>query len=68
MDNQSTKRTVFMISGGLDALLGAIALLIYFDVLPIDLDIPRWIIGVIGGILFFSGVAVFTYFLTKTDS
>ncbi|HCB02354.1 MAG TPA: hypothetical protein DEP19_08230 [Anaerolineae bacterium] len=68
MDNQSTKRTVFMISGGLDALLGAIALLIYFDVLPIDLDIPRWIIGVIGGILFFSGVAVFTYFLTRTDS
>ncbi len=65
MDN---KRTVFMISGAMDALLGAIALLIYFGILPIDLDIPRWIIGIIGGILFFSGVAVFTYFFTKTDS
>lgn len=65
MDN---KRTVFMISGAMDALLGAIALLIYFGVIPLDLDIPRWIIGIVGGILFFSGVAVFTYFFTKTDS
>ena len=63
-----TKRTVFMISGAMDALLGAIALLIYFGVLPIDLDIPRSVLGIIGGILFFSGVAVFTYFFTKTDS
>lgn len=68
MDNQNTKRTVFMISGGMDALLGAIALLIYFGVLPIDLDIPRWILSVLGGVLFFSGVAVFVYFLTRTDS
>lgn len=65
MDN---KQTVFMISGAMDALLGAIALLIYFGVIPLDLDIPRWIIGIVGGILFFSGVAVFTYFFTKTDS
>lgn len=64
MDN---KRTVFMISGGMDALLGAIALLIYFGVLPVNLGIPNMIIGIIGGILFFSGVAVFTYFFTKTD-
>jgi cbb3-type cytochrome oxidase subunit 1 len=48
-------------------LLGVIALLIYFGVIPLDLDIPRWIIGIIGGILFFSGVAVFTYFFTRTE-
>jgi len=65
MDN---KRTVFMISGGMDALLGAIALLIYFGIIPVDLGIPRWIIGVLGGILFFSGVAVVTYFFTKPES
>lgn len=68
MDNQNTKRTVFMISGAMDALLGGVALLIYFGVIPIDLDIPRWIIGIIGGVLFFSGVAVFTYFFTRTES
>ena len=68
MDNQNIKRTVFMISGVMDALLGAIALLIYFGVIPVDLGFPRLVIGIIGGILFFSGVAVFTYFLKKTDS
>jgi ABC-type multidrug transport system permease subunit len=67
MDNQNTKQTVFMISSAMDALLGVIALLIYFGVIPLDLDIPRWIIGIIGGILFFSGVAVFTYFFTRTE-
>ncbi|MBL8050983.1 MAG: hypothetical protein JNM46_07150, partial [Anaerolineales bacterium] len=61
-----TKRTVFMISGAMDAMLGAIALLIYFGVIPIDIDIPRIVIGIIGGILLFSGVAVFTYFFTRT--
>jgi ABC-type branched-subunit amino acid transport system permease subunit len=68
MDNQNTKRTVFMISGAMDALLGGVALLIYFGVIPIDLDIPRWVIGIIGGVLFFSGVVVFTYFFTRTES
>ncbi|NJN80468.1 MAG: hypothetical protein HC797_08340 [Anaerolineales bacterium] len=68
MENQNTKRTVFMISGAMDALLGGVALLIYFGVIPVDLDIPRLAVGIIGGILFFSGVAVFTYFFTRTDS
>ncbi|MFN3491756.1 MAG: hypothetical protein ACK40V_06005 [Anaerolineales bacterium] len=67
MDNQNTKRTVFMLSGAMDALLGGVALLIYFGVLPVDLDIPRIVMGIIGGILFFSGVAVFTYFFTRTE-
>jgi cbb3-type cytochrome oxidase subunit 1 len=62
------KRTVFMIAGASDALLGAFALLIYFGIIPIDLNIPRWIVGVVGGIVFVSGVALFTYFFTKTDS
>lgn len=67
MDNQNTKRTVFMISGAMDALLGGVALLIYFGVIPVDLGIPSIVIGIIGGILFFSGVAVFTYFFTRTE-
>ena len=67
MENQNAKRTVFMISGAIDALLGAIGLLIYFGVLPIDLGISRTIIGILGGILFFSGVTVMAYFFTKTE-
>ena len=63
-----TKRIVFMISGAIDALLGGVALLIYFGVISVDLDIPNILIGIIGGILFFSGVAMFTYFFTRTDS
>jgi hypothetical protein len=68
MDNQNIKRTVFMISGAIDALLGGVALLIYFGVIPIDLGVPRVALGVIGGFLFFSGIAVLTYFFTRTDS
>ncbi len=63
----NNKRTIFMISGAMDALLGGIALMIYFGIIPIELDIPRWIIGVFGGVLFFSGIGLFTYFFTRTE-
>jgi hypothetical protein len=64
-------RLIFMLSGAFDSLLGAVALLIYFGILPIDvssLGIEPWVIGLIGGVLFFSGIAIFTYFSTKTDN
>lgn len=64
-------RLIFMLSGAFDSLLGALALLIYFGILPIDvssLGIEPWVIGLIGGVLFFSGIAIFTYFSTKTDN
>lgn len=70
MENQSGKRTVLMISGAMDSLLGAIGLLIYFDVLPFDMagwGIPRWVLGLVGAGLFFSGIAIFTYYFSKTD-
>jgi integral membrane sensor domain MASE1 len=69
MSQQS--RLVFMLSGAFDSLLGAAALLVYFGILPVDISgwgIPRWGIGLAGGVLFFTGIAVFTYFLTKTDT
>lgn len=68
---ESNKRIVFMVSGAMDSLLGAAALLAYFGVLPFDISdwgIPRWMIGLIGALLFFSGIAVFTYFLTRSDA
>jgi hypothetical protein len=70
MENENNKRIVFMLSGALDSLLGAIALLIYFGILPFDISnwgFPRWGIGLTGGVLFFTGIAVFAYFSTKTD-
>ncbi|MBI3151915.1 MAG: hypothetical protein HYZ21_07280 [Chloroflexi bacterium] len=71
MNHQPNKRVIFMISGATDILLGGVVLLIYFGLLPFDISgwgILRWAIGVIGALLFFSGIAVFTYFLSKSDS
>jgi integral membrane sensor domain MASE1 len=64
-------RLALMLSGAVDSLLGGITLLLYFGLLPLDISswgIPRWALGLVGGVLFFSGIAVFTYFSTKTDS
>lgn len=63
-------RLIIMLSGAFDSLLGALALLIYFGILPVNISswgVPRWVLGLIGGVLFFSGIAIFTYFSTKTD-
>jgi protein-S-isoprenylcysteine O-methyltransferase Ste14 len=71
MQNQKNTRFVFMLAGGMDSLLGAVALLLYFGLLPFDMsdwDVPRWAVGFIGGLLFFSGIAVFTYFSTKSEA
>jgi protein-S-isoprenylcysteine O-methyltransferase Ste14 len=70
MEFSKNTRLVFMLASAVDILLGAAALLIYFSVLPVDISgwgIPRWIVGAVGAVLFFSGIAVFTYFSTKPD-
>lgn len=71
MDGRQAGRIVLMISSALDSLLGAIVLLLYFGILPFDIsgwEIPRWIIGAVGAMLFFSGIAIFTYISTRTDA
>jgi hypothetical protein len=68
---ENPKRLALMFAGAMDSLLGAFALLAYFELLPFDVanwDIPRWVLGVVGAALFFTGVAVFTYQLTRNDS
>jgi hypothetical protein len=70
MNQHQNKRLVFILIGLLDSLLGAGTLLIYFGLLPIDIDalgIPRWIVGVIGAVWFFSGILVLAFQLMKTD-
>ena len=70
MDDGQTKRKVFILASTIDAILSGIILLIYFGLLPVDISgwgIPRWVIGLIGGIWFASAIAVLVYQLTKTD-
>lgn len=70
MNPPPNKRTVLIIVSAVDALLSGIVLLIYFGLLPIDISswgIPRWVIGLVGGIWFLSAIAVLVYQVTKTD-
>jgi hypothetical protein len=70
MDSQTNKRTVLIIVSAVDAVLSGIVLLIYFGFLPVDISswgIPRWVIGLVGGIWFASAIAILAYQLTKTD-
>jgi hypothetical protein len=67
---QPNKRTILIIVSTMDAVLGGIVLLLYFGFLPIDisgLGIPRWVVGLVGGVWFLSAIAVLVYQLTKTD-
>jgi hypothetical protein len=61
---------ILIIVSAVDMLLSGIVLLIYFGLLPIDISswgIPRWVIGLVGGIWFTSALAVLVYQLTRTD-
>ncbi|MCK6585831.1 MAG: hypothetical protein L6Q49_22225 [Anaerolineales bacterium] len=71
MENKNAKRIALLIASGMDILIGALGLLVYFGFLPFDLDamgIPRWMAGAVGAGLFFSGLAVFAYNLSAPDS
>lgn len=70
MDSNLNKRTLFIIASGLDLILSAIVLLIYFGLFPVDISgwgIPRWVIGLVGGVWFAGSLAVLTYQLTRTE-
>jgi hypothetical protein len=69
MNNESSKRTALIVASAVDAVLCGIVLLIYFGLLPIDISgwgIPRWVIGLVGGVWFAGAIAVLVYQLTKT--
>lgn len=70
MNSQLSKRMLLIIVSATDVLLSGIVLLIYFGFLPIDISswgIPRWIIGVVGGIWFFLAIGLLVYQVTRTD-
>ena len=70
MNPEQNKRMVWIIAGIMDAVIGGGILLIYFGLLPIDISewgIPRWVIGVVGGVWFLSAIGFLAYQLTRTD-
>ncbi len=70
MSSSQNKRTILIIASGFDLILSAIVLLIYFGLFPVDISgwgIPRWVIGLIGGVWFAGSLAVLVYQLTKTE-
>ena len=61
---------ILIIVGIVDAIISGAILLIYFGFLPIDISewgIPRWVIGLIGGVWFLSAIGLVAYQLTRTD-
>ena len=71
MNSQPNKRLLLIIVSGVDAALSGIVLLIYFGFLPVDISswgVPRWVIGLVGGLWFVSALIVLVYQLTKTES
>ena len=70
MDSRPNKRKFLILVSAVDTLLGGIVLMIHFGLLPIDisgLGIPRWIVGVVGGVWFLSSIGILAYQLTRTD-
>jgi len=70
MDSQPNKRTILIVVSAIDSVLGGVVLLIYFGFLPIDISgmgVPRWVVGLVGGVWFLSAIAILLYQMTKTN-
>lgn len=64
------RRIAFMLSGGIDALIGAILLLIGFGFLPIDViqyGMQNWHVNLLGGVMFLLGAGTFVYNVSRMD-
>jgi hypothetical protein len=70
MNPEQNKRIAWIIVGIMDAVIAGAILLVYFGLLPIDLSewgIPRWVVGIIGGVWFLSAIGFLAYQLTRPD-
>lgn len=59
-----------MLSGGVDALIGGILLLIGFGFLPIDVaqyGVKDWHVNLLGAVMFLLGVGTFAYNFSRLD-
>ena len=72
MDNipNRNKRIVFILSGVIDALIGAAILLIGFGLLPIDVadyGLPAWLVIFVGVFIFIMGAWMAAYHYSRLD-
>ena len=71
--NQSpnrARRIAFLLSGGIDALIGAVLLLIGFGFLPVDVTqygVQNWHVNLLGGVMFVLGTGTFAYNISRLD-
>ncbi|HSL47242.1 MAG TPA: hypothetical protein VK897_27630 [Anaerolineales bacterium] len=67
---QRARRIAFIISGAMDALIGAILLLLGFGMLPVDVTeygFQNWHAILLGGILFITGAWFVIYNLSRWE-
>jgi len=65
-----TKRMAFMISGVIDALIGAVLLLIGFGWLPVDVTdygFANWHANLLGAVMFILGTITFAYNFSRLN-
>ena len=70
MNSQQNKRMLLIIVGLVDAVISGAILLIYFGLLPIDISewgIPRWVLGLVGGVWFLGAIGLVFYQLTRAN-
>ena len=70
LDNPQTRRKLFILAASIDSVLSGIILLIYFGLLPVDISgwgIPRWVVGLIGGVWFVIAIGVLAWQVARTD-
>ncbi len=68
--NNKNKRLAFILSGGIDALVGAAILLLGFGFFPIDVTqygFQTWHAILPGGIMFLFGVGTLVYNLSRLE-
>lgn len=59
-----------MVSGAIDALLGAVLLLIGFGLLPVDVTnygLANWHVNLLGAVMFLLGAGTFAYNLSRLE-
>lgn len=64
------RRLAFMISGIIDALIGAVLLMIGFGFLPIDVanyGLENWHVNLIGAVMFILGAITFAYNFSRIE-
>ena len=70
MPPNRARRIAFMLSGGIDALIGGILLLIGFGFLPVDViqyGVKNWHVNLLGAVMFLLGAGTFAYNLSRLD-